>query len=237
MKTDQQGLAWHFQIRTDAPGEYTTCIAFDCNNGSGVGLCWVSLDIKDRPLLGDRNLGDRNAGDRGDLVFCGSPFDCDTADESLQSLVRILSALPLRLHCLDSLAQLSELGELRPRTIVLHRDRLLACQEADVQLLHCLASDGVNILVLADESNRNMTAAANRILAPFGMQWKRDGTEEPGIAEEELLRRIVEWHSRYNRAPFDSTAAEIASHPLTQGLNRVRWSYPQSCASTARPGH
>lgn len=186
-KTGQQGLAWTFQVRTDKPGEYLTSVAFECD--TGVGRCQISLEIREgQPALGD-------------LVLCDSPFDCHTEHETLSPLVRILGALPLRVHCLDSV---SELGQLQPKTIVLHQSGLFGCKPNDVELLRRLAAAGVNILVLADEFCRGTTGAANRVLAPFGLRMKQDGTGDPGLTREERVQRILDWQARYEQAPFDA---------------------------------
>jgi hypothetical protein len=208
-KTGQQGLAWTFQVRTDKPGSYLTSVAFECD--AGVGRCQVSLEVRE----GQAQLGD--------LVLCGSPFDCHTDHETLSPLVRILGALPLRVHCLDSLA---ELGELRPKTIVLHQSGLLRCKAAEIERLGRLAAAGVNILVLADEFYRGTTGAANRVLAPFGLRMKQDGAEEPGLTREENVRRILEWQARYEQAPFDAGPEHISVHALTQGVKRLHWFRP-----------
>jgi hypothetical protein len=182
-KTGQQGLAWDFTVRTDTPGQFLTSLAFECD--TGVGHCPVSVEIKEgQPALGD-------------LVFCGSPFDCCTSYEYLCPLVRMLRALPFRVHCLASLA---DLGGLRPRAILLHQSGLLWSRPADVARLPGLAAAGSNVVVLADEFYRGTSAAANRALAPFGLQLKQDGPDEPGVAEEERARRAQDWYARYDRA-------------------------------------
>jgi hypothetical protein len=218
-KTGQQGLAWTFEIRTDKPGQYLTSVAFECD--TGVGRCQISLEIKEGlPRLGD-------------LVFCDSPFDCHTKHETLSPLVRILGALPLRVHCLTSLA---ELGELQPKGIVLHRSGLLWCKPASVELLQRLAATGVSLLVLADEFYRGTTGAANRVLAPFGLRMKQDGTEEPGLSQEERVRRILDWQARYEQLPFDAGLEHIAAHPLTQGVKRLHWFRPCPVVCANGPG-
>jgi hypothetical protein len=208
-KTGQQGLAWTFDVRTDKPGQYLTSVAFECD--TGMGRCQISLEIKEGlPRLGD-------------LVLCDSPFDCHTDHETLSPLVRILGALPLRVHSLNSLA---ELGGLRPRTIVLHKSGLLWCKPSEVDLLRRLAAAGVNILVLADEFYRGTTAAANRVLGPFGLRMKQDGSEEPGLTREARMQRILDWQARYEQVPFDAGSEHIAAHPLTQGVKRLHWFRP-----------
>ena len=220
-KTGQHGLAWAFHVRADKPGKYLTSVAFECD--AGVGRCQVSLEIREGvPRLGD-------------LVLCGSPFNCHTDHETLSPLVRILGALPLRVHCLGSLA---ELGELRPRTIVLHQSGLLGCKLNEVGLLQRLAAQGVNVVVLADEFFRGTTGAANRVLAPFGLRMKQDGTDEPGLTREERVQRILDWQARYDQVSFEAGAADIAGHPLMQGVKRLHWfrPCPVLCADeAARP--
>jgi hypothetical protein len=207
--TGQHGLAWSFSVRTDRPGKYLTSVAFECD--SGVGHCQIALDIKEgQPRLGD-------------LVLCGSPFNCHTTHEALESLVRILGALPLRIHCLGAL---TDLGELRPRTIILHISGLLGCKAKDQDLLQLLGSAGTNIVVLADEFFRGTTGAANRVLAPFGLRMKQDGTDEPGLTREETLRRSFDWQTRYEQIPFEVCSEHIAAHPLTQGVKRLHWFRP-----------
>jgi hypothetical protein len=215
------GLAWTFTVHTDKPGRYLTSVAFECD--TGIGHCQISLEVREgRALLGD-------------LVFCDSPFNCYTGHETLTPLVRILGALPLRTHCLSSL---TDLGELQPRTIVLHRSGLLRCKPDDVDLLRRLAAAGVNLLVLADEFYRGTTGAANRVLAPFGLRMKQDGSEEPGLTREERLQRTLDWQARYERVPFDAGPGDISAHPLTQGVKRLHWDRPCPvvCASeSGRP--
>jgi hypothetical protein len=209
MTTGQQGLVWTFQIRTDKPGQFDTSVWFECD--TGVGRCSISLEIKEQlPRLGD-------------LVLCGSPFDCDTTHQSLSSLIRILGALSLRIHCLNAV---SEIGELKPRSILLHQSGLLACKQDEVQVLRGLAGAGVNIIVLADEFYGGTTGAANRVLAPFGLRMKQDGTDEPGLTREERLRRILDWQARYEQIPFDAGPGHISAHPLTQGVKRLHWFRP-----------
>jgi hypothetical protein len=220
-RTGQQGLAWTFQVRTDKPGQYLTSVAFECD--TGIGRCQISLEIRE------------GQGALGDLVFCDSPFNCHTRDETLTPLVRILAALPFRIHYLGSL---TDLGEVQPKIIVLHQSGLLSCKPNDVELLRRLAAAGVNILVLADEFFRGTTGAANRVLAPFGLQMKQDGTDEPGLTREERLQRILDWQARYEQVPFDAGPHDISAHPLTQGVKRLHWfrPCPVVCANgTARP--
>jgi hypothetical protein len=220
-ETGHQGLVWTFRVRTDKPGKYRTAVTFECD--TGVGSCSISLQIKDgRPALGD-------------LVLCDSPFDLYTQAEILSPLVRILDALPLRVHYLGSV---SDLGDLRPRTIVLHQSGLLTCKPNDVDLLSRLAADGVNLLILADEFFRGTTGAANRVLAPFGLGMKQDGRDDPGLTREERVQRIRNWQARYEQSPFDSGPQHIAGHPLTSGVQRIHWfrPCPVVCANaTAQP--
>jgi hypothetical protein len=208
-KTGQQGLAWRFTVRTERPGLFRTSVAFDCE--SGVGRCQISLEIKEGPPA------------LGDLVFCDSPIDCHTSTESLSSLVRILQPLPFRVHYLDALA---DLGDLRPRTLILHQSGLLGCRPEEVELLRRVAADGTNLIVLADEFFRGTTAAANRVLAPFGLQMKQDGSDALGLTREEKVRRILNWQARYDRASFDSGPGEITPHPLSRGVQRLYWFRP-----------
>jgi len=150
-------------------------------------------------------------------------------------LVRILGALPLRIHCLNSL---TELGELRPRTIVLHQGGLLWSKADEIRLLQQLAAGGVNLVVLADEFYRGTAGAANRVLAPFGLRMKQDGRDDPTLTREEQTQRMLDWQARYDRVPFDAGPEHIASHPLTLGVKRLHWfrPCPVICAdSTARP--
>ena len=208
-KTGQNGLAWTFTVRTDRPGNYFTSIAFECD--SGVGYCQVTLEVVEgTPALGE-------------LVLCDSPFDCHTTFESLASLVRILGALPMRLHCLE---HLGEMGELRPRTIVLHQSGLFRCDAADVERLRGLATAGTNVVVLADEFYRGTTGAANRVLTPFGLRMKQDGREEPGLTREQKGERIIAWQDRYERVPFVSGPEHLTPHPLTAGVRRLHWFRP-----------
>jgi hypothetical protein len=217
-RTGQQGLAWNFVVRTDKAGHYSTSVAFECD--TGVGSCQIALEVKEgQPSLGD-------------LVFCDSPFNCHTTHESLESLVRMLNALPFRFHCLGALA---DLGELRPRTVLLHQSGLFGCRPNDQDLLRRLVMAGTNLIVLADEFFRGTTGAANKVLAPFGLAMKQDGTAEPGLTREEKIRRILEWQARYDQAPFDAGPQDIFAHPLTQGVQRLHWfrHFPAVCASAA----
>ena len=81
-----------------------------------------------------------------------------------------------------------------------------------------LAESGTNIVVLADESSRGTTGAANKLLEPFGLQFLRDGADEPGLSREEKLRRTAEWQHRYSEA--EAGTDDIPPHPLTQKVNR-----------------
>jgi hypothetical protein len=205
----QRGLVWQFTVRTDRPGPLHTSLRFECD--SGVGRCQISLVIRDgHPALGD-------------LALCTPPFGCSTSHESLRTLTRILDALPLRIHCLESP---SALGALQPRVLLLHQSGLLQCTSDDVVFVEQLASSGTSVVVLADEFFRGTTSAANRILAPFGLRMKQDGTEEPGITREERSRRVGAWQARYDLAPFNSGAAEVCPHRLTAGVRRVHWFRP-----------
>jgi hypothetical protein len=219
-ETGQQGLAWTFEVRTDQPGRYLTSVAFECD--TGVGHCQISYEIlKGQPPLGD-------------LALCDSPFDCCTTHESLSSLVRILGALPLRVHCLDSV---KGLGGLQPKTIVLHQAGLLGCKPNDVEVLRRLAAAGTNIVVLADEFFRGTTGAANRVLAPFGLRMKQDGRDEPGLTREERVRRILDWQARYEQTPFDAGPEHISAHPLTPGVKRLHWFRPCPVVCANGTGH
>lgn len=220
-ETGQHGLAWTFEVRTDKPGRYITSVAFECD--TGVGRCQIALEIKEgQPRLGE-------------LVLCDSPFDCGTTHQCLSSLVRILGALPFRVHYLESV---SELGDLPPKTIVLHQSGLLGCMPNDVRILQRLGASGVNIVVLADEFFRGTTGAANQVLATSGLRMKQDGADQPGLTREERLQRILDWQGRYERAPFDAGPEHISAHPLTQGVARLHWfrPCPVLCAdAAARP--
>jgi hypothetical protein len=208
-KSGRHGLAWAFEVRTDKPGQYLTSVAFECD--TGVGRCQISLEVKEGlPGLGD-------------LVLCDSPIDCHSEHATLSPLVRILGALPLRVHCLNSMP---ELGEVQPRTIVLHQSGLLGCEPGDIEHLRRLATAGVNILVLADEFFRGTTGAANRVLAPFGLRMRPDSADDPGLTRDERVRRILDWQARYEQAPFDAGSEHISAHPLTRGVKRLHWFRP-----------
>jgi hypothetical protein len=218
--TSGQGLVWTFQVRTDKPGRYLTSVAFECD--TGVGRCQISLEIKEgRPALGD-------------LVLCSSPFNCSTTHETLIPLVRTLGALPLRTHCLSSLA---DLGDLQPKTIVLHQAGLLFSKPNELELLRSLAAAGANIVVLADEFFRGTTGAANRVLAPFGLRMKQDGRDEPGLTRQEKMQRILDWQARYEQVPFEAGPQEIAAHPLTQGVMRLHLFRPCPVVCTDGASH
>jgi hypothetical protein len=212
------GLLWRFAARTDRPGPLLTSLAFECD--AGVGTCQINLTVCDgQPALGD-------------LVLCDTPFDCHTSHAELQTLARTLGALPLRVHCLDNP---SDVGPLRPRTLVLHQAGLLRGSPEDVAAVERLAENGTTVVVLADEFYRGTTSGANRFLAAFGLRMKQNGTEEPGIDREERGRRVTAWQERYDRAPFDSGPEEITSHRLTAGVRRLHWfrPCPVECISQA----
>src|SRR5262249_25037931 len=113
-----QGLLWSFSIQTDRPGRLFASLRFECD--TGVAICPISLDVKE------------GTPRSGDIVFCSSPFDHQTPYSLLESLVRILSALRARIHCVDSIA---EIGQMRARTVVLHQLGLLRLNTDDVALL------------------------------------------------------------------------------------------------------
>jgi hypothetical protein len=217
----QRGLFWRFAIRTDRPGDLFTSLAFECD--TGVGGCQISLTVRDeQPALGE-------------LALCDSPFDYGTSHESLHTLVQTLDALPLRVHCFDRLA---DLGELRPRTLVLHQAGVWQCTSEDVATVERLASDGTAVVVLADQFFRGTAPGADRLLAPFGLRMKSDGTDEPGLGREEQGRRILSWQARYDHAPFRSGPAEVEPHRLTTGVRRVYWFRPcpvECVGPAARP--
>lgn len=207
--TTDEGLFWSFAIRTYNPGHLFASLRFECD--TGVAHWPISLDICE----GDPVLGD--------IAICSSPFDHQSGYVLLKSLVRILNVLPLRIHCLDSL---TEIGQLRPRTVVLHQTGLLKCNSDDVDLLRGLVDAGGNVLVLADEFYRGTTTAANRILVPFGLKMKQDGADEPGLSDEQRLQRRLNWQDRYERVDFVSGPSDVSGHPLTHGVKRVLWSRP-----------
>lgn len=208
-KTGQQGLAWTFTVRADRPADLSTSIRFECD--TGVGSCQISLKVHDgQPALGE-------------LVLCDSPFACHTSHHSLDSLVRIAGALPFRWHCVGTVG---EIGEVLPRTLVLHQGGLLRCNDGDVGTLRELVASGGNLVVLADEFFRGTTTAANRVLAPFGIRMKQDGRDEPGLSRQEQIHRILAWQERYEQTPFDSGPAETVAHPLTRGVKKVHWWRP-----------
>lgn len=206
---DRPGLVWRFVVRTDRPGPLFASLAFDCD--AGVGRVQVRLDVAD------------GAPRRGDVVLCGSPFYWGESSESIDSLVRILDALSVRVHCLDGLA---DLGPVRPRAVLLDGLGLLQGDDGDVAAVERLAAGGTTVVVLADEFFCGTTAAANRVLAPFGLQMKRRGADEPGLDREERVRRIQDWGARYDRAPIESGPAEVRPHRLTAGVRRVHWFRP-----------
>ena len=208
-ETGQRGLAWQFAVNTDEPGSYHASLAYECD--AGVARCSVLLAVKEgTPRLGE-------------LVLCESPFGCHTDFQSQSTLARILGALPLRTHCLGSLA---DLGDLRPRTILLHGLGLIETDADGVELLRRLAAGGTNVVVLADELCVGTTEAANRVLAPFGLRMRRHGGDEPGLTREERSRRIGEWQARYELAPFDAGPEHVEAHPLTAGVGRLHWFRP-----------
>jgi hypothetical protein len=203
----QHGLIWKFTIRTEQPGAKFASLAFECDNG--IAKCPVHVSIRD----GHPGLGD--------LVICSSPFDFRHTHHLTLSLVRILDALPFRVHCLDTLA---DLDGLQPKTVMVHGSGLLRSTPDDVEALKRFVGGGTNLIVLADEFYRGTTAAANRLLAPFGLQLKRDASDEPGINREEQLRRILDWQARYQRA--DVEMKDICKHRLTQGVKKTHWFRP-----------
>jgi hypothetical protein len=81
-------------------------------------------------------------------------------------------------------------------------------------------------VVLADEFMVGTTSAANRVLAPFGLQMKRSEADDGGADVEERRRRRREWQARYERHPFDSGPADVCEHPLTAGVGSVHWWRP-----------
>jgi hypothetical protein len=199
---------WEFHVRTDRPGRLHANLRIEYENGTG-GISF-GLEVTDaRPV-------------QGDLALCDSPFDPHADHAPLESLARVVGALPLRLHCLGSL---SDRRELRPQTVVLHQLGLLECKDEDVETLRALVAGGTNLVVLADEFMVGTTEAANRVLALFGLQMKRKRTDAPGIDVEEKRRRHREWHARYERH-LDSGPAEVCGHPLTAGVHRVHWWRP-----------
>jgi len=208
-KAGQNGLPWDFTIHANQPDRYLASITIECDNG--VATCQISVNIRE------------GIAELGDLVICASPFDCYTSFESISALVRILNALPIRTHCLDSLC---EIGDLRPRTVVLHGSGLLVCKATDAAVIERLVASGVNIILLANEFYHGTPAAANRLMAPFGMQMKQRGSDEPGIGRDEKLRRITEWARRYDQEPFEASPADIREHILTTGVKKLHWFRP-----------
>ena len=93
-------------------------------------------------------------------------------------------------------------------------------------MLKQLVAEGAKLVVFADEFFRGTTAAANRVLAPFGLEFKRDHSDEPGLSHEERIQRISDWQSRYELTPFDARAGDIRAHPLTRGVEQLHWFRP-----------
>jgi len=206
-------LTWKFRIHTDKPGPLFATLVF--HGDEAIGDCQVSLIIKrDKPL-------------QGDVILCGSPLSHYTHHESLRSLIRILTSLPLRIHFIDSLRTFNWQ---ETKVVILHQSGLLQCRPTDLEAIQSLVKAGTNLVILADEFFRGTTNAANLVLAPFGLQMMQDGSEAVGIAVHERNRRILEWQSRYEVAHSGMT--EICPHRLTKGLKRIYWFRPCPVACT-----
>lgn len=206
-KTIHSGLAWAFIVKTDEPGQRFVTVGIDCNTGTS--SCQISLTLKE----GEPDLGD--------VVLCCSPFHGQSTYTEFEPLLRVLSGLDFRIHCVRAVG---DVRDLQPRTLVLHGEGLIEASEEDRKLLASLVRKGMNLIVLADEFFHGTTSAANKLLAEFDMQLLRDGTDEPGITREERLRRIRDWQSRYTEAVC--TRGDIVMDPLTEGVRRLHWFRP-----------
>jgi hypothetical protein len=89
-----------------------------------------------------------------------------------------------------------------------------------------LATNGANIVILADEYFQGTTAVANQVLAPFGMQMKRIRDDGGTIGARAKRQHILEWQARYDQNPFECGANEIETHQLTRGVTRLHWWRP-----------
>jgi hypothetical protein len=209
------GLILDFAIRTDKPGSRFAFLTLECD--SGRANCMLKINIRE------------NSNSHLDLAICESVFGSFFPQELTDSMVRVLNALPYRVHHLRTL---KELNDIRPRTLLLQGSGLLRSCPDEIKSLHEWVAGGLNLIVLADEFFIGTAAAANRILAPFGLRLGGSGFDELGISQEESRRRICEWQARYDRTPFVSRAMDICRHRLTQGVKRIHWfrPCPVSCA-------
>jgi hypothetical protein len=108
--------------------------------------------------------------------------------------------------------------------VILHGSGLLRLKEDDTEYLASLVRDGTNLIVFADEFFCGTTAAANRLLCRYDLEMLRDGTDEPGLSEEERMKRVVDWQRKYHEAV--STGEDMAQHPLTAGVRKLHWYRP-----------
>jgi hypothetical protein len=171
------------------------------------------------------------AASLGDLAFCNSPFDDNTPYWLLKSLVRILNALPIRVHFLNSVW---ELEKVRPRTALLHQSSLVNANADHVNLVTGYVEQGMNVAILSDHFYRGTTAAANRILSRFDLQMKDDNPAELSIDSDGLARQIHKWPANLDRTDIISDASTVYPHRLTEGVRRVLWSQPCSVLCTGR---
>jgi hypothetical protein len=209
MHTSGRGLICDFTVQTDKPGSRFAFLTFHC--AVGEANCSMEMHIAE------------NRNKYPDLAICESAFSSFCSRELTDSLVRVLNSLPYRVHHLRSL---KELNDIHPRTLLLHGSALLASAADDVGPLEKRVAEGLNMIVLADEFFIGTAAAANRILAPFGLRLGGSGFDERGISHEESCRRISEWQARYDRTPLLSRAPDIFPHRLTQGVKLVHWLRP-----------
>src|SRR5262249_13998957 len=137
--------------------------------------------------------------------------------ESLASLVRVVGALPLCLHCFETLA---DLGGLRPRTMVLHGRGLLHCTGEGVEALR-------NLVAGAPQPRRPLVGmnwqGANRIVD--GLRANQDRlldifTSAGQRALDALVQDVVR-QQQADRYPFGIlerfAARELANRAYTEG--------------------
>jgi hypothetical protein len=217
IKTDQ-GLVWNYAIRAHKLGHRVASLRFKCDNG-----------IAHWPLLMDVVAG---PAPLGDVAFWPSPLQYLVPYSCMKSLLRICGALPVAIHCVDSLTHIRGLAL---RTLVLHDSALAKVTAKEINAVLGLVGTGTNVIVLADEFFQGTVRAANQILTPFGLAMNQNSVKPQHFREANAGPRDRDGERRANLTEVVSAERDVCTHRLTRGVKRVLWCEP--CPINCRVGH
>jgi hypothetical protein len=208
----RRGLLWRYDIHVDQPGPLSASLVVACD--SGTARVQVSLDVRSSETL------------LGDLAICDSPFSYHVPYLHVRSLVRLLGALPFRIRCLESSAEIAGGDFDDIKAIILHQTGLISVDFEQARYFRYLVDGGVRLVLFADHFYQGTAAAVNRIAGPLGLHMSGQENDLGDMDGSNKRRRMVEWSAQYERSPFVCCGREIAAHPLTNGVRRLMWDRP-----------